>query len=81
MLEPCALSHLRALFRVGAWCSDPGTHEFQFCVGVQILVLCVLSHCVSVCVCVCVCVWYVCVCVCVCVCGMCVCVCVCGMCV
>ncbi len=25
-----ALSHLRALFRVGAWCSDPGTHVLNF---------------------------------------------------
>ncbi len=26
-----ALSRLRALFRVGAWCSDPGTHVVSFC--------------------------------------------------
>ncbi len=25
-----ALSRLRALFRVGAWCSDPGTHVLSF---------------------------------------------------
>ncbi len=25
-----ALSHLHALFRVGAWCSDPGTHVLSF---------------------------------------------------
>ncbi len=25
-----ALSHLCALFRVGAWCSDPGTHVLSF---------------------------------------------------
>ncbi len=25
-----ALSHLRALFRVGAWCSDPSTHVLSF---------------------------------------------------
>ncbi len=29
VLEP-SLSHLRALFRVGAWCSDPGTHVLSF---------------------------------------------------
>ncbi len=26
----CALSRLRALFRVGAWCSDPSTHVLSF---------------------------------------------------
>ncbi len=44
------LSRLRALFRVGAWCSDPGTHvlSFSFCVGIRRLTLSVLSRCVSV---------------------------------
>ncbi len=34
-LEPCALSHMRALFHVGVWCSDPGTHvlSLSFRVG------------------------------------------------
>ncbi len=30
VLEPCALSRLHALFCVGAWCSDPGTHVLSF---------------------------------------------------
>ncbi len=30
VLEPCALSRLHALFHVGAWCSDPGTHVLSF---------------------------------------------------
>ncbi len=44
-----ALSRLRVLFRVGAWCSVPGTHvlSFSLCRG-QTLTLRVLSHCVSV---------------------------------
>ncbi len=45
-----ALSRLRALFCVGAWCSDPGTHVLSLMswVGVRTLALHVLSHCVSV---------------------------------
>ncbi len=44
-----ALSRLCALFHVGAWCSDPGTHVwFRFHVGVRTLALHVLSLCVSV---------------------------------
>ncbi len=48
------LSHLRALFHVGAWCSDPGTHvlcEFRFCVGVRTfaLVFCVPCALMSIC--------------------------------
>ncbi len=45
-----ALSCLCALFHVGAWCSDPGTHvlNFGFMFGVRTLVLRILSHCVSV---------------------------------
>ncbi len=30
MCSSRALSRLRALFRVGAWCSDPGTHLLSF---------------------------------------------------
>ncbi len=44
-----ALSHLRALFRVGAWCSDPGTHVLSFgSCRVWTLALYVLSCYVSV---------------------------------
>ncbi len=42
-----ALSRLRTLFRVGAWCSDPGTHvlRFGFRVWVRTLALHFLSLC------------------------------------
>ncbi len=42
-----ALSRLRTLFRVGAWCSDPGTHvlSFGFHVGVRTLAFHFLSLC------------------------------------
>ncbi len=45
-----ALSRLRALFHVGAWCSDPGNSclEFRFRVGVWTLMLPILSLCGSV---------------------------------
>ncbi len=45
-----ALSRLRALFHVGAWCSDPGTHvlSFSFVSGVRTVALHVLSLCGSV---------------------------------
>ncbi len=46
MCSSRALSRLRALFHVGAWCSDP--LEFRFCVGVRTLALHVLSLCGSV---------------------------------
>ncbi len=44
-----ALSRLRALFSVRAWCSDPGTHVlcFGFVSGVRTLALHFLSCCVS----------------------------------
>ncbi len=42
-----ALSRLRTLFHVGAWCSDPGTHvlRFGFRVWVRTLALHFLSLC------------------------------------
>ncbi len=42
-----ALSHLRALFRVGAWCSDPGTHVLSFgsCRGLDTRALCSVLLC------------------------------------
>ncbi len=42
-----ALSLLHTLFRVGAWCSDPGTHvlSFGFMYGVRTLALRFLSFC------------------------------------
>ncbi len=45
-----ALSRLRALFHVGAWCSDPGTRvlSFGFVSGFRTLTLHVLSLCGSV---------------------------------
>ncbi len=44
------LSCLHALFRVGAWCSDPGTHvlSFGFVTEVWTLTLHILSFCASV---------------------------------
>ncbi len=43
----CALSRLRALFHVVAWCSDPRTHVFSFVSGFRTLALHVLFRCVS----------------------------------